>query len=182
MVNCKVCSKEIARNSKCPHCGKDNRFFYSKHKVLIAISTIVLIIFVSICTPSKEDMRVQSNIKVEIYSNDYNEYEIKYSTDTKQMTDLQKKDYDLKLKGKYVEWELKVKDVKEDVLLLKQTDPTKRGTLDILLNATDVYAYTDKKYTDINKQDVVIVKGYIKEPGILEKCTFTKMDKKVEDK
>jgi hypothetical protein len=178
MVNCKECGKEILRNSKCSYCGKDNRFFYAKHKVLIIISIIALIVFVSLCPDNKGNISVQSNKNLEVYSKDFYEYQTKYLDDTKNMTDLQKSEYDKKLVGKYVEWELEVKDVKEDVILLKQTDPTKRGLLNIVLDTLDVYAYTDKKYTDINKKDIVIVKGYINEPDKLEKCTFIKSDKK----
>lgn len=44
MVNCKACGKEIAKGvKKCPHCGKDQRNFFMKHKILSGILILVLI-------------------------------------------------------------------------------------------------------------------------------------------
>ena len=47
MVNCKACDKEIARGvKKCVHCGKDQRNFLKRHKILTGI--LVIIVFVII--------------------------------------------------------------------------------------------------------------------------------------
>lgn len=44
MVNCKACGKEIAKGvKKCVHCGKDQRNFFMKHKILSGIAILVLI-------------------------------------------------------------------------------------------------------------------------------------------
>lgn len=44
MVNCKACNKEIAKGvNKCVHCGKDQRNFFMKHKVLSVILALVII-------------------------------------------------------------------------------------------------------------------------------------------
>ena len=44
MVNCKACGKEIAKGVKsCVHCGKDQRNFFMKHKILTAILVIVIL-------------------------------------------------------------------------------------------------------------------------------------------
>ncbi|WP_207652685.1 DUF4352 domain-containing protein [Desulfosporosinus sp. FKA] len=44
MVNCKACGKEIAKGvKKCPHCGKDQRNFFGKHKIITAILVLVII-------------------------------------------------------------------------------------------------------------------------------------------
>lgn len=44
MVNCKACGKEIAKGvKKCPHCGKDQRNFFMKHKIITGILVIVLL-------------------------------------------------------------------------------------------------------------------------------------------
>ncbi|WP_243444964.1 Ltp family lipoprotein [Romboutsia maritimum] len=41
--NCKACGKEVAKNAKsCPNCGKDQRNFFMRHKVI----TFILVIFV----------------------------------------------------------------------------------------------------------------------------------------
>lgn len=44
MVNCKACGKEIAKGvSKCVHCGKDQRNFFMKHKVLTVILALIIL-------------------------------------------------------------------------------------------------------------------------------------------
>ncbi|MBZ9636275.1 OB-fold protein [Clostridium sp. FP1] len=44
MVNCKACNKEIAKGaSKCVHCGKDQRNFFQKHKVLTVVLALVIV-------------------------------------------------------------------------------------------------------------------------------------------
>lgn len=44
MLNCKACSKEIAKGvNKCIHCGKDQRNFFMKHKVLTVILALVIL-------------------------------------------------------------------------------------------------------------------------------------------
>ncbi|MDS0527580.1 OB-fold putative lipoprotein [Clostridium sp. SHJSY1] len=44
MVNCKACGKEIAKGvNKCVHCGKDQRNFFMKHKIITGILVLVII-------------------------------------------------------------------------------------------------------------------------------------------
>lgn len=43
LVNCKACGKEIAKGAKCPACGKDQRNFFMKHKILTGIMAIVIL-------------------------------------------------------------------------------------------------------------------------------------------
>jgi hypothetical protein len=44
LVNCKACEKEIAKGvKKCPNCGKDQRSFVMKHKIISFIGIIVII-------------------------------------------------------------------------------------------------------------------------------------------
>ncbi|MBU3226819.1 OB-fold protein [Clostridium algidicarnis] len=44
MVKCKACGKEIASGvNKCVHCGKDQRNFFMKHKIITAILVIIVI-------------------------------------------------------------------------------------------------------------------------------------------
>lgn len=48
LVNCKACGKEIAKGvKKCPHCGKDQRNFFMKHKIITIILAIVIIAGIS---------------------------------------------------------------------------------------------------------------------------------------
>ncbi len=42
--NCKTCGKEIAKGvKKCPHCGKDQRSFFGRHKILSFIGILILV-------------------------------------------------------------------------------------------------------------------------------------------
>ena len=44
LVKCKACGNEIAKGVKrCPNCGKDNRSFVVRHKVLSAIAILVVL-------------------------------------------------------------------------------------------------------------------------------------------
>lgn len=44
LVSCKACNKEIAKGvKKCPHCGKDQRNFFRKHKILTFIGAIIIV-------------------------------------------------------------------------------------------------------------------------------------------
>ena len=44
LVRCKACSNEVAKGAKkCPNCGKDNRNFVARHKVLSAIAVLVVL-------------------------------------------------------------------------------------------------------------------------------------------
>ena len=44
MTNCKACGKEIAKGvNKCVHCGKDQRNFFMKHKIITIILALVIL-------------------------------------------------------------------------------------------------------------------------------------------
>lgn len=44
MTNCKACGKEIAKGAKmCPHCGKDQRNFFMKHKIITIILALAIL-------------------------------------------------------------------------------------------------------------------------------------------
>jgi hypothetical protein len=48
LVNCKACEKEIAKGAKkCPNCGKDQRNWFMRHKILTTIGAIILISIIS---------------------------------------------------------------------------------------------------------------------------------------
>ena len=61
LINCKACGNQIAKGTKCcPNCGKDNRSFCAKHKLL----TVLLAMFIigSVCAGcSNEDPGVEVN-------------------------------------------------------------------------------------------------------------------------
>lgn len=42
MTNCKACGQEVAKGAKaCPHCGKDQRNFFGKHKILSVLLFLI---------------------------------------------------------------------------------------------------------------------------------------------
>ncbi len=44
LVRCKACGNEVAKGvKKCPNCGKDNRSFVARHKILSAIAVLVIL-------------------------------------------------------------------------------------------------------------------------------------------
>lgn len=44
MISCKACGKEIAKGvNKCVHCGKDQRNFFMKHKIITIILALAII-------------------------------------------------------------------------------------------------------------------------------------------
>ena len=44
LVRCKACGNEVAKGvKKCPNCGKDNRSFVARHKILSAIAMLVVL-------------------------------------------------------------------------------------------------------------------------------------------
>jgi hypothetical protein len=48
LVQCKACGKEIAKGvNKCPHCGKDQRNWFMRHKILTFILAIIVIVILA---------------------------------------------------------------------------------------------------------------------------------------
>lgn len=48
LIECKACKKEIAKGvKKCPNCGKDQRNWFMKHKIMTIIGAIILIAIIS---------------------------------------------------------------------------------------------------------------------------------------
>ncbi len=47
LVPCKACGQEIAKGvKKCPNCGKDQRNFFMRHKIITFILAVVVIIII----------------------------------------------------------------------------------------------------------------------------------------
>jgi len=62
LVNCKACGKEIAKGvKKCPHCGKDQRNFFGRHKILTAIIALVIIGGIAAAGGENEPKKVGEN-------------------------------------------------------------------------------------------------------------------------
>lgn len=48
LVPCKACGQEIAKSvKKCPNCGKDQRNFFMRHKIITFILAVVVIIIIA---------------------------------------------------------------------------------------------------------------------------------------
>ncbi|MDQ7095636.1 hypothetical protein REC12_18765 [Desulfosporosinus sp. PR] len=71
MVNCKACDKEIAKGvKKCVHCGKDQRNFLGRHKIITGIlAIIVLIIIVSAASGGDKSKTASAPAPTPISSN-----------------------------------------------------------------------------------------------------------------
>lgn len=56
MTNCKACGKEIAKGvNKCVHCGKDQRNFFMKHKIITVILALVILGSIGAMTGKKDE-------------------------------------------------------------------------------------------------------------------------------
>lgn len=59
MRTCKECNKEISSSvKKCPNCGKDQRNWFMRHKILSIIAVIVIIVIISTVGGNKNDLTV----------------------------------------------------------------------------------------------------------------------------
>lgn len=57
MTQCKACNKDIAKGvKKCPNCGKDQRNFFMRHKILTGI---IIILLIALFSPTGEDEEVK---------------------------------------------------------------------------------------------------------------------------
>lgn len=64
MIKCKACDKDIAKGvKKCVHCGKDQRNFFMRHKILTGI--LALIILVAAVNGAGDENQVAETDKTE---------------------------------------------------------------------------------------------------------------------
>lgn len=63
MNKCKTCDKDIAKGvKKCIHCGKDQRNFFMRHKILTGfLGLIILVIAVNVASGEDNDTEVADN-------------------------------------------------------------------------------------------------------------------------
>lgn len=55
MVKCKTCNKDIAKGvKKCPNCGKDQRNWFMRHKIMTFFGAIILISMISVITGGED--------------------------------------------------------------------------------------------------------------------------------
>lgn len=70
MTNCKACGKEIAKGAKtCPSCGKDQRSFFGKHKILTVIIILIILGGIGAATGNKNEPSKVGENKTENSSN-----------------------------------------------------------------------------------------------------------------
>ncbi|MGF6950100.1 hypothetical protein QF028_002605 [Neobacillus sp. B4I6] len=64
LVKCKACGKEIAKGvKKCPHCGKDQRNWFMRHKIMTFIGAIILLAIIGSALSGGDDTAKDSNNK-----------------------------------------------------------------------------------------------------------------------
>lgn len=64
MTNCKACGKEIAKGvNKCVHCGKDQRNFFMKHKIITVILALIILGSIGSAMGGKKDVTTNTNSK-----------------------------------------------------------------------------------------------------------------------
>lgn len=64
MINCKACGKEIAKGvKKCPHCGKDQRNFFMKHKIITGVLILVILVGIGSALGNKSGDTSANNSK-----------------------------------------------------------------------------------------------------------------------
>lgn len=94
LTNCKACGKEIAKGiKKCPNCGKDNRNFFVKHKILTGIVVLIVLgILASTGNSGTETTKTSSevqqsieytNVNIDTLINDLETNALKANTDYK---------------------------------------------------------------------------------------------------
>jgi Domain of unknown function (DUF4352) len=61
LIECKACGKEIAKGvKKCPHCGKDQRNWFMRHKIMTFILVIIVIGIISSLAGGGEETATDS--------------------------------------------------------------------------------------------------------------------------
>ena len=87
LTNCKTCGKELAKGvKKCTNCGKDQRNFFMKHKVLTGFLALLIIGAIS----SGGDNSASSSVA----KSDTNEsQEITQNTDVESVAEVSTKEY-----------------------------------------------------------------------------------------
>lgn len=174
MINCKACGKEIAKGvKKCPHCGKDQRNFFMKHKILSGILILVLIgtIGSALGGGEEETGKIASNDTSQIAETTDKETEkveeVKEEVIVVSAAELSKayeenevradKDY----KGKMVEVNGKVENIG---VVLDQTYVTLSAEKDFSITSIQCFFKDESeidKVSDLNEGDIITVKGKV---------------------
>ena len=99
LVNCKACGEKVAKGVKrCPNCGKDNRSFVARHKVLSAIAILVILSGVGGAMGKGEDERV-TEVEIVEEENKVVEKEVKVDKYQVEITNSYNDGYALYIEG-----------------------------------------------------------------------------------
>lgn len=64
LTTCKSCKKEISKGVKsCPNCGKDNRSFFARHKIITGIATLLVLGIISAASSGGSDATTNADDK-----------------------------------------------------------------------------------------------------------------------
>ncbi len=156
LVNCKACEKEIAKGAKsCPSCGKDQRSWMRRHKILTTIGAIVIIsIISSLGSEGEETETASTTAKTEVA-------DTKETAETKEAPKEEPKETIYKLNDV-------VATDKVEVVLTKVEELSKVGNEYVNKKASDGGTFVAIQYT---------IKNITKEPiGAFSLPTATLLD------
>lgn len=150
LTHCKACGQETAKGvKKCPNCGKDQRNFFMRHKIITIILAIVLIIIIANIGNSGD-----SQASTTTTSSDS-----KKSTKTVQKTDIEKLYTNAdQFKNYKVDLYVKVFDVEQDddgTYLQGYNNPEKLSKNTLIMS--------DDSDLDIKDDDIIHVVGTVKD-------------------
>ncbi len=149
LLHCKACGQEIAKGvKKCPNCGKDQRNFFMRHKIITFILAIVVIIILANIGNS-EDSQASTTTGSDS----------KKSTKTVQKADIEKLYTNAdQFKNYKVDLYVKVFDVEQDddgTYLQGYNNPEKLSKNTLIMS--------DDSDLDIKDDDIIHVVGTVKD-------------------
>ena len=153
MTACKACEKEIAKGvKKCPNCGKDQRNFFGRHKIITGIVIIIILAIMASAFGgnSSKSTSVDNTISIDDYKSQCNT--IVYD-DIAREPDKYKKTK-VKFKGKVIQ----VQESGSDVVL--RINVTK-GDYDIYKDTVWVNYKYSKDEKKILEKDIVNLWGEV---------------------
>lgn len=136
LIKCKSCGKEVAKGSKsCPSCGRDNRNFFRKHKILTGILILGLLFAFAGAMGSGNDSNTVAN-------NETNNSETTNTSNVKTEKQDSKVNYDNFIK---IEMDMSYEDV---VALLGEG--TESSSSEISGIKTTIYTWSGKGLSNMN--------------------------------
>ena len=140
LIKCKACGKEVAKGSKsCPSCGRDNRSFFGKHKIITSILILVLLLALGGAMGSGDDSTTASN------NGSINNEETTNSTDK---TNVETEKQDSKVNyDNFIKVEM---DMSYDDVVAILGDGTELSSSEIAGIKTTIYTWDGKGLSNMN--------------------------------